>query len=199
MPEKRGHGTLEGGSFFSGTTSFDIEDSDRPRRRRRKPKRRLPEEDRPFNSPGETSCPGCGNEIERKEFLDALISFVIGAYDHGAGNPIRARFIQSLRNDVGNLQIPNPKEAWELEIVHRIENQVAILMEAEIRRLKLGMRNNIEEEIKSQLVAEIQAQMEPVIAARLEAELRESIEVELWQQFEEAWRNQEGGPSKPGE
>ena len=136
-----------------------------------------------------TSCPGCGNEIGEKEFLDALASFVTGSYDQQVGNPVRTRLIQTLRNEVTKLNIPTPRDAWELEIVHRIENQVGILIDAEVRRLQTEITAIAEQELREK----IKQELEQNYLIQFEQAIRQEIEAELWVQFEEAWNAREVG------
>jgi hypothetical protein len=104
-----------------------------------------------------SNCPGCGSAIPQSEFLYCLASFVIGADDHMGNNPTRALPIQTLRNEVSNLPLPHPHEAWELEVLHRIENQFQILLEAELRRARIQLEQRLEEEIRLKILTEIQA------------------------------------------
>ncbi|MBC8282454.1 MAG: hypothetical protein H8E32_01455 [Nitrospinae bacterium] len=206
MKEKRRLDTLEGGGFFQSSITFDeVEKVERKKRRqpnRRGPRRRNNKS--PFKKEGETNCPGCGAEIENEEFLDALISFVIAAHDFHAGDPVRARFIQTLRNDVSNLSLPRPSESWELETVLRIENQVRILIDAELRRMKakvvasaeedlrLLIRQELEEEVyfevKDSIKDEIESELSVKIRKEVEQSVRKEVENEMWAKFEEVWR-----------
>ncbi|MBT4407427.1 MAG: hypothetical protein HOC79_06080 [Euryarchaeota archaeon] len=205
MEEKRRLDTLEGGGFFQSSITFD-EVEKVPIARRKRPKRGTSgnDNDNPFDKNGQTSCPGCGAEIENGEFLDCLISFVIGGYDHSVNDPVRIRFIQTLRNEVGKLSLPRPSQSWELETVNRIENQARILIEAEIRRQEaktLGETSgNISEEqikeIEVALIKLITPQIEQKVRQQIEEEMyldirervKEDIEKDMWTQFEEAWR-----------
>jgi len=205
MEEKRRLDTLEGGGFFQSSITFD-EVEKVPIARRKRPKRGTSDNDKdnPFDKNGQTSCPGCGAEIENGEFLDCLISFVIGGYDHSVNDPVRIRFIQTLRNEVGKLSLPRPSQSWELETVNRIENQARILIEAEIRRQEaktLGETSgNISEEqikeIEVALIKLITPQIEQKVRQQIEEEMyldirervKEDIEKDMWTQFEEAWR-----------
>ncbi len=142
---------------FGTSVAFDIDGFDTPVRRkspRQKPKRKPP-------NPKETSCPGCGHEISENEWLDSLIGFISGAHSFAIGNPVRARIVQTLKNEVSRIHLPNPHDDWELEVVGRLLKEIERMVSAETRRIK------------------------PV----LEAELRQKIEAEMWIQFEDAWRD----------
>jgi hypothetical protein len=205
MEEKRRLDTLEGGGFFQSSITFD-EVEKVPIARRKRPKRGDPDKnkDNPFDTKGQTSCPGCGAEIENGEFLDCLISFVIGGYDHSVNDPVRIRFIQTLRNEVGNLSLPRPSQSWELETVNRIENQVRILIEAEIRRQEAKSQGDTSDSISEEKIREIEVALIKLITPQIEQEVRQQVEKEMyldirervkediernmWLQFEEAWR-----------
>ncbi|HIG03900.1 MAG TPA: hypothetical protein EYQ53_05925 [Candidatus Poseidoniales archaeon] len=205
MEEKRRLDTLEGGGFFQSSITFD-EVEKVPIARRKRPKRGSSDKnkDNPFDAKGQTSCPGCGAEIENDEFLDCLISFVIGGYDHSVNDPVRIRFIQTLRNEVGKLSLPRPSQSWELETVNRIENQVRILIEAEVRRQEAKTQGETSGNISEEQIREIEVALIKLITPKIEQKVRQQIEEEMyldirervkgdieknmWLQFEEAWR-----------
>jgi len=154
VKEGRSLGSMEKVGFGT-SVAFDIDGFESPTKRRpprRKPKRKPP-------TSKEAACPGCGHEISEKEWLDSLVGFVSGAHNFAVGNPVKARIVQTLKNEVSRISLPNPHEEWELEVVSRLLKEIDRIVAAETRRLQ------------------------PV----LEAELRQKIEAEMWLQFETAW------------
>lgn len=154
------------GAFFQSQVSFNIDEKEKVVHKRKtrthRARRRKNEE-----TQTDTACPGCGTGIDEKEFLDCITSFAIGAHDHSINDPVRVRFVQTLRNEVAALPTPKPREGWILEIAHRIEKQMHILLNAERRRIK--------------------SQGESELRKKLEIELRERIERDIWGQVEAVW------------
>ena len=171
MEEKK----LDGKSFFQSQVSFNIDDDDekepvkRKRTKKHKAKRRAVEEI-------ETQCPGCGNHIDSDDFLECIVNFTIGAHDHSVNDPVRTRFIQTLRNEIAALPTPRPNEAWVLEVAQRIEAQMSKLLDAE--RLRRG------------------AEIENRLRVKLEAEIRQRLETEIWKQVEEGLAKDIAGDSE---
>ncbi|MDP6870159.1 MAG: hypothetical protein QGI21_05250 [Candidatus Poseidoniaceae archaeon] len=114
---------------FGTSISFDIDDIEAPvrRRARRKSTRRRVRRDT-------TACPGCGGEISEEEWLDSLVGFVSGAHDFTVGNPVRARIVQTLRNEVSRMNLPSPHDSWELEVVERLMKEIERIVAAELMR-----------------------------------------------------------------
>ena len=154
----------EGGAFVQSQVTFDLdEEVEVPVKKRKKRKHKAVRRVADNEEIG-TQCPGCGTHIEDDEFLDCIISFVIGAHDRSVNDPVRTRFIQTLRNETIALPTPRPTETWALEIANRIEQQIFKLLEAE--RLRRG------------------ATMENRLRGELEVEIRQRIEAEIWAQVE---------------
>jgi len=165
MDVKERDEALAGGGFFQSQVSFNLEEGDEEGPvQKKKPRRHRARKRQKNDGNGMTACPGCGSAIDREEFIDCISSFALGAHDHMIGDPVRARFIQSLRNEVSALPTPRPREGWILEITHRIEHQMHILLEAEKRRMR--------------------AETETNIRSQLELEMRQRIEREIWSQVE---------------
>ena len=94
---------------FGTSISFDLEESPTPRRRIGK-KEIKQEENRLAVDSSEISCPGCGHELKEEEWLDSLVGFVSGAHDFEIGNPVRARIVQTLKNEASRMKTPSARE-----------------------------------------------------------------------------------------
>jgi len=133
--------------FFNLKVSFNIDEKEKVVHKRKtrthRARRRKNEE-----TQTDTACPGCGTGIDEKEFLDCITSFAIGAHDHSINDPVRVRFVQTLRNEVAALPTPKPREGWILEITHRIEKQMHILLNAERRRMKSQGESKLRKNLK---------------------------------------------------
>ena len=150
-----------------------------------------------------TGCPGCGSEINHDEWLDCLVGFVSGAHEFEIGNPVRARIVQNLRNQTAKINLPQPKENWELAIVGKLMAEIEKIVLAEVNRnqQKQVASQGLSEIERNELIAETEARtinsmaieiQEALIAQltpRLEKEIRAQVEQELWQQFEQEWKN----------
>ena len=150
-----------------------------------------------------TGCPGCGAEINHDEWLDCLVGFVSGAHEFEIGNPVRARIVQNLRNQTAKINLPQPKENWELAIVGKLMAEIEKIVLAEVNRnqQKQVASQGLSEIERNELIAETEARtinsmaieiQEALIAQltpRLEHEIRAQVEQELWQQFEQEWKN----------
>jgi len=147
------------------------------------------------------ACPGCGAEIEHGEWLDCLVGFVSGAHAHVSDSPVKARIVQTLRNEVQRMQVPHPIDDWELAVVERLNSEIARIVQAEVTRV--AMENNsaehdenirrqayidAQEEIIPILTEQIRQQVEAELAPRIEIQLRQQLEAEMWDKFEAEWR-----------
>ena len=194
---------------FGTSMSFDLDDAPAPRRRvarRKAGTNSRTTQQKPAEHSG-TDCPGCGHELEDGEWLDALIGFISGAHDFELGNPVRARVVQTLRNEVTRMNTPHPREQWELAVTSRLMSEIERIVTAEVNRYHMEhgdteqvsanqraeieaatearVRNDMVQEIRDEVIAEIR----PV----MEAQLRREIEEQLWSQFEYEWRHRLGG------
>jgi len=166
----------EGGAFIQSQVTFDLDEEEAVAVKKKKKKTHKAVRRVAKNTEMGTSCPGCGTHIEDDEFLDCIISFVIGAHDRSVNDPIRTRFIQTLRNETIALPTPRPTETWALEIANRIEQQMFKLLEAE--RLRRG------------------SEMENRLRGELEVDIRKRIEAEIWAQVEAGLAKDMAGDSE---
>jgi len=185
-------------STFGSTMSFDLEQTPEPKRRKRK-------EDLIDTAPTEFTpssegidCPGCGNNLDEEEWLQALVGFISGAKDFEVGNPIRARIVQTLHNTATNMDTPHPRDVWELSIVARLMKEIERIVSAEV--LRHQAENNqqqyslaelqhyvqvAEQETTARVQTELYAQIAERVQLDLEPVMRRQIEAELWQEFEQ--------------
>ena len=183
-------------SSFGTSVSFDLEETPEPKRRSRK------DEDKTIDIPDDeiTQCPGCGSNITHDEWLDALVGFVSGAHAYTNGSAVMARIVQTLRNEVARMQVPQPTDEWELEVVERLTNEIARIVQAEVNRVGMEQQEGNIDQIREHARLQAQADLAPAIEAQirqemetelipaLEAQIRQQVEAELWEQFENAWR-----------
>ena len=189
---------------FGTSISFDLEEAPAPQRRsvRRDSK---PEEKNILNTySSEINCPGCGHGLDENEWLDAIVGFVSGARDFEIGNPVRARIVQTLKNEAARMKTPSAREDWELAVVKRLMSEIERIVQAEINRNQnenIGHSPVLEEQEREELIRateahvrqtmayEIQEQLIIELQPQIEAQLREQIEQEMWAQFEHEWKN----------
>ncbi len=186
MPNDRNLGSMEK-TGFGTSVSFDIDEVPVPVRRRlskRKEKKKEVEND--------SACPGCGNEINQSEWLDALVGFISGAHDFSVGNPVRARIVQTLKNEVSRMPLPTPHDDWELEVVGRLMKEIERIVTAEVRRIKMDEEDDNLSTIRQEIYNEAEIALRPV----LELEIRQKVEQQLWQEFETAWRERSTSESE---
>ena len=183
-------------SSFGTSVSFDLEETPEPKRRSRK------DEDKTIDIPDDeiTQCPGCGSNITHDEWLDALVGFVSGAHAYTNGSAVMARIVQTLRNEVARMRVPQPTDEWELEVVERLTNEIARIVQAEVNRVGMEQQEGNIDQIREHARLQAQADLAPAIEAQirqemetelipaLEAQIRQQVEAELWEQFENAWR-----------
>ena len=137
----------EGDDFFTSQMNFDLES--KPSRKRRKRRKggekprappiqlksaelkkelskstKLDHKEIPVQADEISQCPGCGTEVNEGDFVETIISFVTGATDYLAGNPVRTQTIQNLKQQAKALDMPEPYEDWLLEVCARIEAQI---------------------------------------------------------------------------
>ena len=182
---------------FGSKVSFDIDEQPEPKRRRNRPKRE--NTDSSISLPDDhINCPGCGSLMDEDEWLQALIGFVSGARDFKIGNPIRARVVQTLQKEVAMMEVPNPREHWELSVVDKLMNQINQIVQAEVLRATAEQGDQmyseadvqhtitlVEQQTEQRVRDELVHEIAPQIQSELEPILRQQIEQELWVQFEE--------------
>jgi len=178
MPKDRNLGSMEKVGFGT-SVSFDIDDAPAPTRRRISRRKKEKQE-----IDAASACPGCGNEINQSEWLDALIGFISGAHDFAVGNPVRARIVQTLKNEVARMPLPTPHDDWELEVVGRLLKEIERIVTAEVRRIKMDDKDENLSIIRQEIYNEAEIALRPV----LELEIRQEVEQQLWQEFETAWK-----------
>ena len=203
-----GEGNNSGGSkrnTFGTTMSFDLELAPTPKRRNGRNSEESEIPTKPTNDNDDTvavGCPGCGNNISDEEWVDSLVGFVSGATDFEVGNPVRARIVQTLKNEASRMNVPHPTESWELAIVSRLMKEIERIVQAEINRyhsehndsdqISSTQRQEIEriteERVRADMALEIRDQVIMEIAPILEAQLRQEIEQQLWTEFENEWK-----------
>ena len=199
--------TSDGDDFFTSQSTFNVDDDgeQRVRRRKRGGKQRpqpiqkqnvektfqskrntlLEHGEIPVQPEALDKCPGCGTGIEEGEYVDVLISFVTGAADYLAGDPIRTQAVQALKQQAKALDLPEPYDDWLLEVCTRLEAQVVRYVEAR--------RDLIVENVDSNLRKELMGEMYEQIRDEIEAQVRHDIETEMWEQFEQMNREREQG------
>lgn len=192
---------------FGTSISFDLDETPTPQRRMAK-KEIMKEENPLVNDSSEISCPGCGHHLEEEEWLDALVGFVSGAHDFEIGNPVRARIVQTLKNEASRMLTPSAREEWELAVVKRLMSEIERVVQAEINRnnsenntpsaelLELEREEIIratEAHIRQTMAYEIQEQLIIELQPQMEAQIRAQLEQEMWAQFEQEWKNRTQG------
>jgi len=202
MAEKR-RDTLEGGGFFGASQkSFDLEKTTEPVRRRKRgeraratpvqqssdstqveQRRSVLDHDAVPVQDSVSNCPGCGNDISEGDFVEAIVSFVTGAADYLAGDPIRSQAVQALRQQAKRMDLPEPYDDWLLEVCTRLEAQVDRYVEA--RQGVLAAE--IEERMRAELMGELYSQ----IRAEIEVHIRREVEAELWEEFQRTYQAQQ--------
>ncbi|PXF22308.1 MAG: hypothetical protein CXX71_03865 [Methanobacteriota archaeon] len=130
-----------------------------------------------------STCPGCGNDISEGDFVEAIVSFVTGAADYLAGDPIRSQAVQALKQQAKRMDLPEPYDDWLLEVCSRLEAQVTRYAEAQQGVLAA----EIEERMRAELMGELYSQ----IRAEIEVHVRREVEAELWEEFQRTYQEQQ--------
>ena len=146
---KRRKDTLEGGDFFGASQkSFDLEKTDEPIRRRKRGGRaratpvqqQSPDSTQPAQrrsvldhdaipvQDSISTCPGCGNDISEGDFVEAIVSFVTGAADYLAGDPIRYAEAQQ------GVLAAEIEERMRAELMGELYSQIRAEIEVHVRR-----------------------------------------------------------------
>ena len=211
MAEEQDRLLREGDSFLASQVSFDIEEPQKPVRRRARKEASGKASKKRVDDGHVTECPGCAAEIPEGEFVEAILSFVTGAADYLAGDPVRVRSVQLLQQLVSQGRLPDPHSEWSSEVVQRIEQHIehmaderARLMHRQedgyldgfpqlglnVEEIKDSLRAEIEQEIVGQVAVAIRDQVRQQVVEEMVPLIRVEVEKELWAEFEEAMRNE---------
>ena len=211
MSEEQERLLREGDGFLSSQVSFDLEGPRKPVRRKSKKddsgkisKKRIEDEK-------VTECPGCAAEIPEGDFVEAILSFVTGAADYLAGDPVRVRSVQMLQQLVSQGRMPDPNSEWSLEVVQKIEKHIEQMADERARlihrqvggqmgvipqqginveQIRESLRAEIEQEIVGQVAVAIRDQVRQQVVEEMVPVIRAEVEKELWAEFEEAMRKE---------
>ncbi|MCS5534656.1 MAG: hypothetical protein NZ802_02255, partial [Candidatus Poseidoniales archaeon] len=112
MSEEQDRLLREGDSFLASQVSFDIDEPQKPIRRRAKKEATGKAAKKRVDDGHVTECPGCAAEIPEGEFVEAILSFVTGAADYLAGDPVRVRSVQLMQQLVSQGRLPDPHSEW---------------------------------------------------------------------------------------
>ena len=185
-----------GQKTFGTSMSFDL-DLPSGKKIRRKKQKQSPRQPADHVGSSEVDCPGCGHTISKDSWHQALVGFVSGARSYAMGELVRGDVVQTLRNTVSNMELPQPRDVWELSIVSRLTSEFDLLLQEGIEQAFVDMGELYTGEEVEAYVARVQAdafaQAEEHLAAEIEAnlrpqleqQLRREIEQELWKQFDE--------------
>lgn len=189
---------------FGTSISFDLDEAPAPQRRSTRRESKSEQKNIMSNDSSTINCPGCGHVLNENEWLDAIVGFVSGAHDFEIGNPVRARIVQTLKNEAARMKTPSAREDWELAVVKRLMSEIERIVQAEINRNQnenLGHSPALLEQEREELIRateahvrqtmayEIQEQLIIELQPQIEAQLREQIEQQMWSQFEQEWKN----------
>jgi len=166
----------KGGKRRSKTAKLGDADFQKPTQQ----KTRLDHKKIPLQNEQITSCPGCGSDVDEGDFVDVLVSFVTGAFDYLAGDPVRTQTVQSLRQQAKALDMPEPQQDWMLEVCARIEAQVRRSTDAQREEIRSGL----EDELRNELVGEFYE----LVRKEVEVTIRKEVETEMWEQFEQIYQ-----------
>ena len=211
MAEEQDRLLREGDSFLASQVSFDIDEPQKPVRRKTKKEAAGKATKKRVDGGHVTECPGCAAEIPEGEFVEAILSFVTGAADYLAGDPVRVRSVQLMQQLVSQGRLPDPHSEWSSEVVQRIEQHIehmaderARLMHRQeegyidgfpqlglnVEEIKDSLRAEIEQEIVGQVAVAIRDQVRQQVVEEMVPIIRVEVEKELWAEFEEAMRNE---------
>mgnify|MGYP005720710929 CR=1 FL=1 len=185
-----------GQKTFGTSMSFDLE---LPAARKARKKKEKGFSSQPADQPdsGDVDCPGCGHGISKDTWHQALVGFVSGARSYAMGEPVRGDVVQTLRNTVSNMELPQPRDVWELSIVSRLTSEFDLLLQEGIEQAFVDMGElytreevdaygaRVQAEAFAQAEQHLAAEIEADLRAGLEHQLRREIEQELWKQFDE--------------
>ena len=211
MSEEQERLLREGDAFITSQVSFDIDEPQKPIRRKQK-KDSSGNGDLENSDGGHvTACPGCSADIPEGDFVEAILSFVTGAADYLAGDPVRVRSVQMLQQMVSQGRLPDPHSEWSMEVVQRIEQHIEHMADERARlihrqeegggyvipqqsvnveEIKENLRAEIEQEIVGEVAVAIRDQVRQQVVEEMVPVIRAEVEKELWSEFEEAMRNE---------
>ena len=101
------------------------------------------------------------------------------------------------------MNLPNPRNYWELAIADKLINEISKIVSAEVNRAKneLTASGSISAVEREQIIREteeltinnyaleIQDSLIDQLTPQIEVQIRQEVENELWQVFEQEWRN----------
>ena len=211
MSEEQDRLLREGDAFLSSQVSFDLDGPSKPVRRKAKNDATGKASKKRVEEGVVTECPGCAADIPEGEFVEAILSFVTGAADYLAGDPVRVRSVQLLQQMVSQGRLPDPHSEWSLEVVQRIERHIEHMADERARlihrqeggflegfpqqginieEIRENLRAEIEQEIVGQVAVAIRDQVRQQVVEEMAPVIRAEVEKELWAEFEEAMRNE---------
>ena len=211
MSEEQERLLREGDAFLSSQVSFDLDEPRKPIRRKSKKDATGKSSKKRVDGGHVTACPGCAADIPEGEFVEAILSFVTGAADYLAGDPVRVRSVQMLQQLVSQGRLPDPHSEWSMEVVQRLEQHIEHMADERARlihrqedgvldgfpqqgvsveEIRERLRAEIEEEIDEHAAVPIPPPVRQHAADELAPVIRDEAEKELWGEFEEAMRNE---------
>ena len=211
MSEEQERLLREGDAFLSSQVSFDLDEPRKPIRRKSKKDTTGKSSKKRIDDGQVTACPGCAADIPEGEFVEAILSFVTGAADYLAGDPVRVRSVHMLQQLVSQGRLPDPHSEWSMEVVQRLEQHIEHMADERARlihrqedgflegfpqqginveEIRESLRAEIEEEIVGQVAVAIRDQVRQQVVEEMVPVIRAEVEKELWGEFEEAMRNE---------
>ena len=187
-----------GQKTFGTSISFDLDlPPGKTTRRTKRVGATSPSADDPVEAGSVADCPGCGATISQASWIQALVGFVSGARRYDLGEDVPGNVVQTLRNTVSNMDLPQPVQVWELGIVNRLTQEFDLLLQEGIERALSDMgevytRDEVDayaERVRVETLATAEQQLwhriEASVRETLEPQLRYEIEQTLWKQFDE--------------
>ena len=174
---------------FGTSISFDLDEAPAPQRRSIRRESKSKQKNIMSNDSSTINCPGCGHVLNENEWLDAIVGFVSGAHDFEIGNPVRARIVQTLKNEAARMKTPSAREDWELAVVKRLMSEIERIVQAEINRNQnenLGHSPALLEQEREELIRATEAHVRQTMAY----EIQEQLIIELQPQIEAQLREQ---------
>jgi len=218
MSEEQERLLREGDAFLSSQVSFDLDEPRKPIRRKSKKDSAGKSSKKRIDGGHVTACPGCAADIPEGEFVEAILSFVTGAADYLAGDPVRVRSVQMLQQLISQGRLPDPHSEWSMEVVQRLEQHIEHMADErarlihrqedgfldgfpqqriDVEEIRASLRAEIEEEIVGQVAVAIRDQVRQQVVEEMVPVIRAEVEKELWSEFEEAMRNERAKHDSP--
>ena len=192
MSEKRRYpGSMEGSALGSmGGANFNFDDDDEQSTRRRVPRTRRASLSSEYSQVEQEV--GVGPTEDADELPIEPTLEIENLDEDGLLTDIpqatKQRIHQSLIQELGALELPAPRSTWEDAILERIEPQVHILIEAELRRMRASIEEQVSADTFQRYAKDIAEQIRPA--------LEEQIRKSMWDEFEEMWRQREAAAEK---